>query len=73
MTIKMMTGKQVNFLKELVGKKLVPPEEWAKICREYKIKSEEDLYHLNVEQASALISRLLKIPNRCGHPPHPKG
>jgi len=62
--MKMMTGKQVIFLKKLVQEKLVPPEEWAKIRREYKIKSEEDLYHLNVEQASDLISRLLKMPNK---------
>ena len=64
MTIKMMTGKQVIFLKKLLQEKLLPPEEWAKICREHKIESGEDLYHLNVEQASALISWLLKIPNR---------
>lgn len=56
----MMTGKQVIFLQKLVKEKLVPPEEWAKIYREYKIKSKEDLYHLNVDQASALISRLLQ-------------
>ena len=62
--MKMMTGKQVIFLKKLVQEKLLPPEEWAKICREYKIKSKEDLYHLNVEQASALISLLLKKPNK---------
>ena len=58
--MKMMTGKQVIFLQKLVKEKLVPPEEWAKIYREYKIKSEEGLYHLNVDQASALISRLLQ-------------
>jgi len=62
--MKMMTGKQVIFLQKLVREKLVPPEEWAKIYREYKIKSKEDLYHLNVEQASALISRLMKIPGK---------
>lgn len=60
-----MTGKQVNFIKDLVKQKEIPVEAWALICKEYEIKKEEDLFHLNVEQASSLIFGLLKMPNVC--------
>lgn len=64
MTIKMMTGKQVNFLKVLVGKKLVAPEVWTKILKDLDVKKEEDLYHLSVEQASGLIYTLINMPDK---------
>lgn len=64
MTIKMMSGKQVNFLMKLVEEKLVPPEDWAKILRELKVEKKDDLYHLNVEQASGLIFTLINMPNK---------
>ena len=64
MTFKMMTGKQVNFLKELVEKKLVPPEVWTKILKELGVEKEEDLYHLSVEQASGLIYMLINMPDK---------
>lgn len=64
MTVKMMTGKQVNFLKKLVEEKLVPQEDWKEIFRANNIKKEEDLYHLNVEAASSLIYYLTKMPNK---------
>ena len=64
MTVKIMTGKQVNFIKELVKQKEIPAEAWALICKEYDIEKEEDLFHLSVEQASSLISGLLKMPGK---------
>ena len=64
MTVKMMTGKQVNFLKKLVEEKLVPPEVWTKILKELKVKKEDDLYHLDVEQASGLIYTLINMPDK---------
>lgn len=64
MSVKMMTGKQVNFLKKLVEEKLVPPEDWAKILKELKVEKEEDMYHLNVEQASKLIGTLINLPDK---------
>lgn len=66
MTAKIMTGKQVNFLKELVNTKLVEIGQWRTILKEagVEITEEEDLYHLNVEQASKLIGALIKMPNK---------
>jgi len=64
MTVKIMTGKQVNFLKKLVEKKLVPPEVWVKILKELNVEKEDDLYHQNVEDASYLISTLIKMPDK---------
>lgn len=66
MTVKMMTGKQVNFLKKLVEGKLVEIGEWRIILKEVgiEITKEEDLYYLNVEQASSLISKLVNMPNK---------
>lgn len=64
MTVKLMSGKQVNFLQKLVKEKLVPPEVWANILKELKVEKEADLYHLNVEQASGLIFRLINMPNK---------
>ena len=64
MTIKMMSGKQVNFLKKLVEEKFVPPEDWTIILKDIDVKKEEDLYHLNVEQASWLIHTLINMPNK---------
>lgn len=64
MTVKIMTGKQVNFLKKLLEKKATPPAEWAAICQSFQIEKEEDLYHLNVEEASRIIGVLLKMPDK---------
>jgi len=64
MTVKMMTGKQVNFLQKLLKEKVLPKEEWAKIAQELNIETEADLNHLNVEQASKLIGVLIKRPNK---------
>lgn len=64
MTVKMMTGKQVNFLKELQEKKCITKEDWAVISARYDIKHPEDLYHLNVEQASKLIGTLINMPDK---------
>ena len=64
MTVKIMTGKQVNFLKKLVEEKLVPPEVWTKILKELKVEKEEDMYHLNIEQASGLIYTLINMPDK---------
>ena len=64
MTVKMMTGKQVNFLRKLVKEKLVPQEEWTKILNELKVKKDDDLYHLSVEQASGLIYTLIHMPDK---------
>ena len=62
--VKMMSGKQVNFLKKLVDEKLVPAEDWKEIFRANNIQKEDDLYHLNVEAASSLIYYLLKMPDK---------
>ena len=62
--VKIMTGKQVNFLQKLLNERLVSIEEWAKITHELKIEKEEDIYHLNVEQASKLIGTLTKLPHK---------
>ena len=64
MAVKMMSGKQVNFLRKLVDEKLVPPEVWAKILEDLEVEKEDDLYHLNVEQASGLIFTLISMPNK---------
>jgi len=64
MTAKMMTGNQVNFLKKLIEERLVPPDIWAKILKELKVEKEDDLFHLNVEQASGLIYTLVMMPNK---------
>lgn len=61
---KMMSGAQVKFLRELVSKKEADPEEWRMILLAYNIEKEDDLYHLNAEQASQLIWRLMKMPNK---------
>ena len=59
-----MTGKQVNFLQKLLKEKVLPKEEWVKIAQELNIETDEDLNHLNVEQASKLIGTLIKLPNK---------
>ena len=64
MTVKVMTGKQVNFLKKLVEEKAVPPEEGKKILKDFGIEKEEDLYHLNIEQASKLIYIMIQMPDK---------
>ena len=64
MSVKMMTCSQVNFLRKLVDEKAVPPEEWKKLCDAFRIKKEDDLYHLNVEEASRFIAALCKMPNK---------
>ena len=62
--VKIMTGKQVNFLQKLLKEKVLPKEEWVKIAQELNIETDEDLNHLNVEQASKLIGTLIKLPNK---------
>ena len=62
--VKIMTGKQVNFLKKLVEEKAVPPEEGEKILKEFSVNKEEDLYHLSVEQASKLIYIMIQMPDK---------
>ena len=64
MTVRIMTGKQVNFLRELVEKKLVPPEVWAKTLKDFRVEKEGDLYHLNIEQASKLIYIMIQMPDK---------
>lgn len=64
MTVKMMTGKQVNFLRKLVEEKLVTIEQWAEMTKDLNIEKEEDLYHLNVEQASKLIYVMIQMPDK---------
>lgn len=61
---KMMSGKQVNFLRKLVHEKVVDIKEWREMLQELDIKKEDDLYHLNVEQASQLIWQLMKMSNK---------
>ena len=64
MTVKMMSGKQVNFLRELVEKRAVTIEQWAEMTKDLNIEEEDDLYHLNVEQASKVIYTLIKMPDK---------
>lgn len=64
MTVKQMSGKQVIFLQKLIKEKVVAPEEWLQILKELEVEKEDDLYHLNVEQASGLIFKMINMPDK---------